>query len=101
MSFKLIERVIIFWNNNKTNPIPNSIAENTKKKNVNESMFILSLINPTNNTIVYKVIQSSSAVNNRCKAVLVFTITLNNIKKKKKKSKFKLSTVILIPKIRY
>ena len=29
-------------NNNKTNPIPNSIAENIKKKNVSDNIFRLS-----------------------------------------------------------
>ena len=33
---------MIFWNNNKTRPIPNSIAENTKKKKVNDKIFKLS-----------------------------------------------------------
>jgi hypothetical protein len=33
---------MIFWNNNKTSPIPNSIAEKTKKKKVKDNKFKLS-----------------------------------------------------------
>lgn len=85
---------MMFWNNNKTNPIPNSIAENTKKKKVKDNIFKLSYMRPTNKAIAYKDIHNISAVSRRCKAVFVLTTTLNIIKKKKKKRRFKLSTVI-------
>jgi hypothetical protein len=42
VSFKLIERKNIYCNNIITRPRPNSTADNTKKKNVNESKFRLS-----------------------------------------------------------
>jgi hypothetical protein len=42
----------MFWNNNKTKPKPNSIAEKTKKKKVKERTFRLSKINPIKRTIV-------------------------------------------------
>ena len=32
----------MFWNNKRTRPIPNSIAEKTKKKKVKDSIFKLS-----------------------------------------------------------
>ena len=76
---------MIFWKSNKTRPIPNSIAENTKKKKVKESIFKLSKINPTSRTIVYKVIQSNSAVKSKWREVFVLIKILKNIKKKKKK----------------
>lgn len=57
-------------------------------------MFKLSYINPTKSVIVYKVIQSNSAVSNKCNEVLVLTKTLKKIKKKKKNSKFKVSIII-------
>lgn len=94
-SFKLIERFIIFWNNKSIKPTPNSIAEKTKKKKVNDSILRLSLNKPIIKTIEYKVIHNNSAVNNKCKAVLVFIRILKIIKKKKRKSIFKLSTIIL------
>lgn len=76
--------------------MPNSIAENTKKKKVKESIFKLSKINPTSRTIVYKVIQSNSAVRSKCREVFVLIKILKNIKKKKKNNIFKLSTIIII-----
>ena len=88
-SFKLIERLTMFWNKSKIRPIPNSIAEKTKKKNVKDKTFKLSKITPIKKTIAYKVIQSSSAVNKRWRLVFVFTIILNSNKKKKKINKFK------------
>ncbi len=87
---------MIFWKSNKTRPIPNSIAENTKKKKVKESIFKLSKINPTSRTIVYKVIQSNSAVKSKWREVFVLIKILKNIKKKKKNNIFKLSTIIII-----
>jgi len=93
-SFKLIDRVIIFWNNNNTSPIPNSIAEKTKKKKVRESIFKLSKIKPINKTIAYKVIQSNSAVSNKWIAVFVLIIILNKIKKKKRNNMFKSPIII-------
>ena len=66
-----------------TNPTPNSTAENIKKKNVKESKFKLSYTMPINNVKAYKVIQRSSAVNNRCNDVLTLIIkVLSNIKKR-------------------
>lgn len=88
-SFKFVDLVIIFWKSNNINPIPNSIAENTKKKKDSESIFKLSNTTPTNTTMAYKVIQSNSAVSNKWRAVLVLIIILKNIKKKNKKSMFK------------
>jgi len=38
-SFKLSVRRRICWSRRSTRPIPNSIAENTKKKKVRERMF--------------------------------------------------------------
>lgn len=84
----------MFWNSNKTRPIPNSIAEKTKKKKVRDRMLRLSYIKPIKRTRVYKVIHKSSAVSNKCKAVLVFITMLNIIRKKKKNNMFKLSTII-------
>ena len=40
-SVKLIERVRVFCKSNKTNPSPNSMAESTKKKNVNDKILRL------------------------------------------------------------
>lgn len=85
----------MFWNKSKTRPIPNSIAEKTKKKKVKDKIFKLSKIKPKNNVIAYKVIQRISAVNNKWRAVLVFIKILNKIKKKNKKSKFKSPKIIL------
>lgn len=48
-----------------TKPTPNSIAESTKKKKVNETRFKLSKIVPTHKTIRYRVIHKSSAVKSR------------------------------------
>lgn len=85
---------MIFWNNKRTKPIPNSIAEKTKKKKVNERTFKLSKINPIKRTMVYKVIQRSSAVKSKWREVLVLIKILKKIKKKKKNNIFKLSTII-------
>lgn len=93
-SFKLIDRVIIFWKSKRIKPIPNSIAEKTKKKNVSDRMFRLSYIKPTKSAIAYNEIHNNSAVNNKCKAVFVLIKILKIIKKKNKNNIFKLSTVI-------
>jgi hypothetical protein len=65
------------------------MADNTKKKNVKDNKFKLSYVKPTRNTIAYKVIHRSSAVSNKCKAVLVLIKILINKIKKKKISRFK------------
>jgi hypothetical protein len=65
----------------RTRPTPNSIAEKMRKKKVRESIFKLSYANPTNRTIAYNVIQSNSAVSNKCKAVLVLINKLPKIRK--------------------
>ena len=48
-----------------TKPMPNSTADKTKKKKVNESRLELSYRKPIESTITYKVIHKSSAVNNK------------------------------------
>ena len=85
---KSIDLKKIFCRRIRTNPIPNSIADRTKKKNVRESKLILSYKNPIERTIKYKVIHKISAVNNRCRALLTFRATLR--KKRKKIIKYKL-----------
>lgn len=71
---------MVFWHNIKTKPIPNSTAEKTKKKNVKANKFKLSYIIPIIKVIANKVIQSNSAVNSKCKKVLVLIkILANNI----------------------
>lgn len=42
----------MFWINIITSPIPNSTADNTKKKNVKDKKFKLSYRNPMDNTII-------------------------------------------------
>lgn len=79
----------MFWKSNKTKPRPNSMAEKTKKKKVKDKIFKLSKIKPIKRVTAYKVIQSSSAVSNKWRLVLMFTITLKSKRKKKMKSKFK------------
>lgn len=85
--FKVLDKICC--NKSNTNPTPNSIAENIKKKKVKDSKLRLSKANPVKSTIEYKVIHKSSAVNNKCKAVLVFKSRLPRIKKKKKIKVFK------------
>lgn len=85
--FKVLDNICC--NNNKTKPIPNSIAEKIKKKNVKDSMFKLSYTRPTNKTIEYKVIHNNSAVNSKCNAVLVLISKLPSMKKKKNIKVFK------------
>jgi hypothetical protein len=64
-----------------TKPIPNSTADRTRKKNVNDKKFTLSYKSPIDKDNTYKVIQSISAVSNKCRAVFTFTIIVTNIKK--------------------
>lgn len=59
-----------------TKPTPNSIAESTKKKKVNETRFKLSKIVPTHKTIRYRVIHKSSAVKSRWRAVVTLVLIL-------------------------
>ena len=70
-------------------PSPNSTAERIKKKNVKDNIFKLSNSNPRINTIIYKVIHNSSAVNKRCNAVFIFNAILANIIKNNNNTKFK------------
>ena len=85
-SYKLKERVSKCCNRSKTKPTPNSIAEKIRKKNVRDNKLRLSYINPINKVTTYKVIQRSSAVKRRCKAVLV---VLKKVLKSKKKRRIK------------
>lgn len=85
--FKVLRRICC--SNSKTKPTPNSIAEKMRKKNVRDSIFKLSYTSPTNKTIEYRVIQSNSAVNNKCNAVFVLINKLPRIKKKKINKVFK------------
>ena len=94
-SFKLIDLIIIFWTSIIINPKPNSTAESIKKKNVKDSKFRLSYASPMKRVIIYKVIHKISAVNNKCRAVLMFNAILVNIIKKRKKIKLKSPKVII------
>lgn len=94
LSFRFKVREIIFWINKRTNPIPNSTAERTKKKKTKESKFKLSYKKLISKTKQYKVIHKISAVKSKCREVVELTKILKKINKKKKKSKFKLSTII-------
>jgi hypothetical protein len=85
--FKVLSKMCC--NRSNTRPTPNSIAEKIRKKNVNDSIFKLSYTRPTNRTMEYKVIQSNSAVSNKCRAVLVLINKLPKIKKKKINKVFK------------
>ena len=84
----------MFCNNIITNPIPNSTADKTRKKNVNDKRLILSYKKPIDSTMIYKVIHSNSAVSNRCNALdTLFAILKINIKNK---IKYKLMSPINI-----
>jgi hypothetical protein len=74
-------------------PTENSIAEKIKKKNVKDTRFKLSKIKPKNNTILYKDIHKSSAVNNIDKEELILIIKekSSNIKEKKRMLKSPIS----------
>lgn len=64
-----------------TRPIPNSTADKTRKKNVRDRKLTLSYKKPMDKDNIYKVIQSISAVNSRCRAVLTFIIIVTSIRK--------------------
>ena len=81
-----------------TNPIPNSTADKTKKKKVNDNKLTLSYKNPTERTIIYRVIQSNSAVNNRWSALETLLAILKI--SKKNKIKYRLISPINIRYIR-
>lgn len=89
VSFRLIDLIIICCTSIIISPNPNSTADKMRKKNVKDSMLRLSNTNPRISTIMYKVIQSNSAVNKRCKAVLMFNAILANIMKNSINTKFK------------
>ena len=84
----------IFWISIITRPIPNSTADKTKKKKVNDNRLILSLKKPILNTMIYNVIQRSSAVNSKCNAFETLLEILTN--NKKNKIKYKLASPINI-----
>jgi len=77
-----------------TKPKANSTAENIKKKNVNDKRLTLSNIKPTSSTIIYNDIHNNSAVNNKCKAVLTFSMIVKKKIKNKIKTKFKSPNII-------
>jgi hypothetical protein len=81
-SFKFIDLRNIFWVSISTKPIPNSIADNTKKKKVSETKFKLSNKVPIDSINKYKVIHKSSAVKRRCRAVVTFVLILTKRIKK-------------------
>lgn len=81
-SLRFIDLKKIFWINISTNPNPNSIAESTKKKNVNDNKFILSKKVPQHKTNKYKVIHSISAVKSKWIAVVTLVTILEKIIKK-------------------
>lgn len=84
----------IFCKSNITNPIPNSTADKTKKKNVSDNKLMLSYKKPTDNTIIYNVIQSNSAVKSKCSALETLFEILNI--NKKKRTKYRLMSPINI-----
>lgn len=92
--FKYIDLSSICCTSIITSPKANSTAEKIRKKNVNESRFTLSNINPTNNTMIYNEIHRSSAVSNRCRAVFIFITMVRKKKKNRIKIKFKSPNII-------
>jgi hypothetical protein len=72
----------MFCINIMTRPIPNSTADNTKKKKVKDKKLTLSYNSPIESESTYSVIHSISAVNSKCRAVFTFTIIVVSIKKK-------------------
>jgi hypothetical protein len=70
----------IVWSSSSTRPKPNSIAENTKKKKVNERMFRLLKVTPIKRAIAYNVIQSNSAIKSKFRELLLFSSKFKNIK---------------------
>ena len=89
VSFKLIDLIIMCCTSIIIRPNPNSTADKIKKKNVKDSILRLSNTSPRTSTIIYKVIQSNSAVNSRCSAVFMFNAILANIMKNNINTKFK------------
>ena len=85
----------MFWTNIRIKPTPNSTADNIRKKKVNEIKFKLSNKNPITKAKAYKVIHSSSAVNNKWSAVFTFITMLTKNKKNIKKIKF-ISPIFII-----
>ena len=69
--------------------MPNSTADKTRKKKVNDKKFILSYIIPTESDTTYKVIHSISAVSKRCNAVLTFITMVSSITKKNIENKLR------------
>jgi hypothetical protein len=87
LSFKFIDLLKIFCRSTITRPIPNSTADNIKKKNVKDSILTLSYINPIIRERLYKVIHKNSAVSNKCSAVFILITIPIKIKKNKKNKK--------------
>lgn len=77
-----------------TKPKANSTAEKIKKKNVKDNILTLSKIKPTSKTIMYKDIQSNSAVKSKCSAVFTFSIIVKKKIKNKIKTRFKSPNII-------
>ena len=77
-----------------TRPIPNSTADKTRKKKVNDKKLTLSYINPIERERRYNVIHNISAVNSKCNAVFTLIIMVNSIKKKIRENKFRSPTYI-------
>lgn len=81
-------RVIKCCSSMITKPTPNSTAEKIRKKNVNDSRLRLSYARPIRRVREYKVIQRSSAVNNRCSDVLVLVVKVLSKKRKSRSRMF-------------
>ena len=79
------DRKNIFCKSIITKPIPNSTADKTRKKKVKESKLTLSYKKPIDKTMMYNVIQSSSAVNSKCSALETLFAMLKISKKNKTK----------------
>ena len=88
LSFSWVDLRKIFWINIVISPIPNSTADSTRKKNVSDSNPALSNKNPVDKTNTYRVIQSSSAVRSRWRALETLKAILKKTKKNKTKYKF-------------
>ena len=71
-----------------TRPTPNSTAEKIRKKNVSDSKFKLSYARPISKVKEYKVIQRSSAVNNKCNDVFVLVVKVLNRNRKSRSRMF-------------
>ena len=83
-SFRFIVRKKRCWDVKTSSPTPNSEAENSKKKKVSERRLRLSYTIPKNRSIIYKLIQRSSAVSSKCSEVFVLIISVENNSKKNK-----------------